>query len=111
MKEQNSIVFQEEIILKSSDSFERRSRLDVLYQILLLCREPQQKTQIMFKCNLSYKLLCKYIDFLVSGNLLRILNEVDKKYYQTTEHGEEFISEYEKLKNILNKTARRKPPK
>ena len=97
--------------MKSSDSFERRNRLDVLYQILLLCKEPQQKTQIMFKCNLSYKLLCKYMNFLVNSNLLKILNEGDKKYYQTTEHGEEFISEYEKLKNILDKAARRKPPK
>lgn len=89
----------------------RRSRLDILYQILLLCREPQQKTWIMFKCNLNHELLHKCLNFLVSNNLLKISSENDKKYYRTTEHGEKFISEYEKLKNILNEAIRRKSSK
>lgn len=91
---------------KSSSA--RRSRLDILYQILILCREPQQKTRIMFECNLNHELLCKCLNFLVDSNLLKVLREDNKKYYQTTERGDKFISEYERMKKVLNEATRRR---
>ncbi|MBS7634661.1 hypothetical protein KEJ34_04080 [Candidatus Bathyarchaeota archaeon] len=100
----NKVLFAEKAVgaLASKSSFTRRGRLDVLYEILLFCRKPQHKTQIMFSCNLSYELLKKYLDFLVSNNLLRVFeDEESKRYYQTTDHGKRFISEYESIKRVL----------
>ncbi|MEM1542507.1 MAG: winged helix-turn-helix domain-containing protein [Candidatus Bathyarchaeia archaeon] len=94
--------------MKNKSSSARRSRLDILYQILVLCRKPQQKTWIMFECNLNHELLRKCLNFLVESNLLKILREDNKKYYQTTENGEKFISEYDRMKKVLNEAARRR---
>lgn len=90
-----------------TNRFKRRSRFEVMYQILSLCRTYQPKTYIMFQCNLSYELLQKYLETLVDGNLLKIVrNNKDKEYFQTTEYGERFINEYEKLKSILEEARR-----
>ena len=87
--------------------FKRRSRFEVMYQILSLCRTFQPKTYIMFKCNLSYELLQKYLEILVDGNLLEIVRKgKDREYYRTTDCGERFINEYEKLKSILEEAKR-----
>jgi len=91
------------------DRFMRRSRLEVMYQIISLCLTSQQKTGIMYKCNLSYEQLQKYLGFLVDSNLLEILRREDgKEYYQATAYGEKFVSEYEKLKNIIEEAKRGK---
>lgn len=93
----------------SKKSFARRSRFDILYEILLLCRRPQQKTGIMFKCNLSYDLLQTYTEFLVGADFLRVSEaENGKKYYYTTEKGENFIREYEELKDVLDAAEKRR---
>ena len=85
----------------------RRSRLEVMYRIVSLCLTSQQKTGIMYKCNLSYEQLQKYLDFLVDSNLLKILRRDDgKEYYRATVYGERFVSEYEKLKSILEEAKK-----
>jgi len=79
-----------------------------MYRIISLCLTLQQKTGIMYKCNLSYEQLQKYLEFLVDNNLLEILRKDGKEYYQATGYGEKFVCEYEKLKNILEEARRRK---
>jgi len=91
--------------LKPKGSFGRRNRIDILYQILLLCQEPQQKTWVMFKCNLSYELLQNYIGFLISNDFLRVLKTEDnKEYYQTTEKGKNLLREYKKIKSYFSES-------
>ena len=88
--------------------FRRRSRFEVMYQILSLCKTLQQKTYIMFKCNLSYSLLQKYLEILVSANMLKILRkEKSKEYYIVTDRGERFMAEYEKLQEMLRESGKK----
>ncbi|MEO0250926.1 MAG: winged helix-turn-helix domain-containing protein [candidate division WOR-3 bacterium] len=82
------------------NGFLRRNNLDVMYEILSFCRKERQKTRIMYKCNLSYELLKKYIGFLVSRDLLEKSRD---KYYRTTMQGLDFLNEYERVRNMLNK--------
>ena len=68
-------------------------------EILELCMEPALKTQIMYKMNLSYTGMQKFITLLQKLELLKF-GEDDKKYV-TTEKGLGFIGKYEKLQELL----------
>ncbi|HDO42347.1 MAG TPA: hypothetical protein ENH03_05550 [Candidatus Bathyarchaeota archaeon] len=81
--------------------FLRRNRFEVMYEILFFCRTERQKTKIMYKCNLSFRLLEKYVNFLLSRNLLENLGE---KRYHTTPRGMKFLEEYEHIRRMLNET-------
>ena len=85
--------------------FLRRNRFEVMYEILFFCRIERQKTKIMYKCNLSFHLLEKYINFLLSRNLLR--NSGEKRYH-TTPQGMKFLEEYERIREILSENRNEK---
>lgn len=88
-----------------TETFIKRSRFEVIYQILSFCQNPRQKTHILYRCNLSYEQLKKYMEFLVTGNLLK-KTENDRELYQATQHGEKFIGEYERLRRILEEAKK-----
>lgn len=64
-----------------------------------------KKTQIMYKANLSYKLLQKYLHRLTEEELLALR---DEKYY-TTEKGKAFIETYNELGSPKVKIGAKKP--
>jgi len=84
-------------------TFLRRGRFEIINEILLLCRTPTRKTRILYKCNLSYEQLKKYLDFLVSNNLLKSFERDGKDFYEITENGRRFIEEHERLSKFLGK--------
>jgi len=84
-------------------TFLRRGRFEIISEILSLCRTPTQKTHILYKCNLSFEQLKKYLDFLVSNDLLTLFSEDGKELYQITENGRRFLEGYEHLKRQLDK--------
>jgi len=89
-----------------SKTFSRRGRFEIINEVLSLCCTPTQKTHILYKCNLSYEQLKKYLDFLVSNNLLASFERDGKDFYQITENGKRFIEEHERLKSsFLSKMA------
>ena len=53
----------------------------------------------MYKCNLSFKQLKLYLNFLTNLGFLKV---VDKGLYQTTEKGLQFIEVYDTLEHLLN---------
>lgn len=87
-------------------TFTRRNRLEVAYEILSFCLIRRRKTHILYKCNLSYDQLQKYIEFLVAHALLESLEENGNEFYQATEHGGKFVSEYQRLSQIVNEAER-----
>lgn len=84
-----------------SKSFVRRGRLEIINEILSLCRRPTYKTHILYKCNLSFEQLNKYLDFLVSNDLLTSSLHNGKELYKITEKGEIFIKDYQRLGSFL----------
>jgi len=84
-----------------------RGRLEIIYEILSVCREPVIKTKIMYGCNLSHKQLRKYLEYLISLNLLSPFEKDRKGFFQVTEKGREFLKDYRCLKDLTTTKPQR----
>lgn len=78
----------------------KRNSLEITAEILSLCRHPQNKTQVMYKTNLSWKMLHKYIFELQSRGLLKEARYSLTKY-ETTEKGHRFVEKWRELVKLL----------
>ena len=76
----------------------RRSRADVVGDILSLATEEASKTAIVYRTNLNFTLAKRYIDRLLSDGLLKKVEESEK--YQTTEKGIEFLKLLNTIKGL-----------
>ena len=76
-----------------------RARLEVLAEILVLCRKPTAKTRIMYKTNMSYLGVQKSIRQLRELELLGLDDNSAK--YVTTEKGLEFIRRNAALQDLI----------
>ncbi len=71
-----------------------RGRLDIIADILNAASKNARKTQIMYKANLSYKVLQKYLTEVANAQLISY--EDKKQYYSLTDKGRDFLLVYEK---------------
>jgi len=74
--------------------------------ILLAANEGAKKTHIMYQCNLSFKQLRAYLDFLVSTGFLKCTaskteNQSEALWFETTSKGKAFIQAYRNLSALL----------
>lgn len=68
-----------------------RSRLEIVADILGVAREGARKTAIMYQANLSYKLLVRYLKYVIDMGLVKIENG---NTYELTEKGAGFLCEF-----------------
>jgi predicted transcriptional regulator len=71
-----------------------RGRLDIIVDILGVAGQNAKKTQIMYKANLSYKVLQRYLAEVTEAALIRF--ESKTRCYVLTEKGKRFLEEYRK---------------
>jgi len=83
-------------------TFAKRGRLEIIREILTISRKPAKKTFILYRCNLSYSQLQKYLNYIISRNLLTNSKNDGKTFYIITEKGNEFLEEYERINNLLD---------
>jgi len=69
-----------------------RDRLQIIASILSTASSGAKKTRIMYQANLSYKLLCRYLDEVLDAGLV-CFEEGD--YYVLTTKGKEFLDMHE----------------
>lgn len=69
-----------------------RDRLQIIASILSIASRRAKKTQIMYQANLSYKLLCRYLNEVQDAGLVFYENE---GCYALTAKGKEFLSRHE----------------
>jgi predicted transcriptional regulator len=69
-----------------------RDRLQIIANILSIASGRAKKTQIMYQANLSYKLLCRYLDEVQSAGLVSF---EDEERYTLTTKGREFLSRHQ----------------
>ena len=83
---------------------ERRNYIDVIADILAEAKKIARKTRIMYNCNLSYKQLKLYINFLLKIGLLdsHFENRSNKISFRITSKGLKFLSAYSKLKALMS---------
>ncbi len=69
-----------------------RDRLQIIANILNIASRRAKKTQIMYQANLSYKLLCRYLDEVTDAGLVNFEN---KQCYVLTAKGKEFLERHQ----------------
>ena len=88
--------------LQVEEPFANRSRLSIIYHILWICQETQvSQTKLMYKANLSYFQLKKYVKTLMIKGLLQETIQDGKKSYRTTPRGRQYIEAFRGLTQLL----------
>jgi predicted transcriptional regulator len=77
----------------------RRISIEIMAEILNLCQKPQCKTRILYKTNLSYDMLLKYLEKLQALSMLEVHHS--KTTYLTTEKGFRFLDAWMGLREHL----------
>ena len=90
---------------------QRRSRLELIFDILIAIQNRGGKikpTHLMYKSNLSHKLLNNYLDELVTKGLVTVEEETIKKKVAPlktvviTEKGLGFLSEFRRMREFTD---------
>lgn len=68
-----------------------RSRLEIVAAVLSVVNDGAKKTHIMYKANLSYKLLNRYLSEVLDAGLVRLGND---GWYEITEKGRVFLEKF-----------------
>jgi len=80
----------------------KRSRLEIYLDVLKTIRSGINKpTNIMYKCNLSWLPLKDLLDSLVNQDLIRIVENENRRTYEITEKGRNVLRYFEKAKDLL----------
>ena len=89
----------------------RRSRLELIFDILLAIQNKGGKikpTHLMYKSNLSHKLLNNYVEELVSRELISVEEEFTRKKQKSTktviitDKGLEFLAEFRRMRQFTD---------
>ena len=78
---------------------ERRGRLEIIADILLVAKKGEKKTAIAYKANLNFNRVENYLSYLEEKGLM----EHTGGEYKTTEKGREFLRDYQKMKELLKR--------
>jgi predicted transcriptional regulator len=68
-----------------------RTKLQIIAEILEIVRGGAKKTHIMYRANLSYKLLCKYLDEVLACELVEVDSDDS---YAVAPKGLEFLRKF-----------------
>ncbi len=79
----------------------KRSRLEIMSDILQVCLSPSGKTQVMYKNNLSFTQLNTYLEVLISLKLLAF----HTGKYKTTQKGRIFLSSCKRVERFVEPLA------
>ena len=90
----------------------RRSRLELIYDILLAIQNKGgeiKPTHLMYKSNLSHKLLNNYVEELVGKSLIEVIEIQPTKKRQKstkkvfiTDKGLSFLAEYRRMREFTD---------
>lgn len=70
-----------------------RRRIEIVADILRIVANGARKTHIMYQCNLSYKLLKRYLREVSKAELIQV--DGDRSDYEITEKGKLFLEKFE----------------
>lgn len=77
-----------------------RSSMQIMVEILRACEVPQNKTRIMYRTNLSWEMLQKYLSQMQAQGLLEVHHSQIR--YATTEKGVKLIEKWGELTEFLS---------
>jgi len=74
----------------------KRSRQEIVSQILDTCMSGASKTRIVYQANLNFKTVNPYLDLLIKNGLI-IVNEKQVMLYETTLKGKSLMEKMQKV--------------
>ena len=84
--------------------FAVRGRIDIIADILRQAKHGAKKTRIMYLCNLSFRQLRVYLNFLVKNGFLSLNPTTENPgsvLFVTTEKGLSFLEAYDSLQAVI----------
>ena len=57
-------------------------------------------THLMYKANLSHKLMSSYLDYLMENKMVGEVMEGKNKYFTITDKGHQFLEKYRKMEEF-----------
>jgi len=84
-------------------STSKRDSITILADILrsLIHSKKARKMSIVYKANLNFIRIGKYLDVLIATGMVEAISEKETLLYSITERGREFLLTYEKLRESL----------
>jgi predicted transcriptional regulator len=73
----------------------RRNDLDICADILKVSKAGAKKTPIVYRANLNFKIVKKYLSRLIDNGFL--LDGSENGIFVTTERGSDFLEQYARL--------------
>ena len=83
-----------------------RGSIDVMAQMLAVCKNGAKRTEIMYKANLSHEMLKRYLKVLIKNGL--VSNSTADGVYRTTLEGFTVVRLYEEVVDLLNRVVAKK---
>ena len=80
-----------------------RGFFDIIAEILEYSQSESIKANLISSCNLSFKQLENYLDYLIKTQLLctEKSDKLNFEYYKITNKGKEFLNNYYNLKTLM----------
>ncbi|MEM1589519.1 MAG: winged helix-turn-helix domain-containing protein [Candidatus Bathyarchaeia archaeon] len=81
----------------------RRGEFQILMDILTLCMKGVKITHLMYKANLSYSTLQRYLDIALKKELIRkVCNDDGSVIYCITEKGKLLLEKFRDVRHVLH---------
>ena len=90
------------IIELNGEKPKRRDKLVIMTEIISIATKGTSKTQIMYKANLSFSQLKRYLALLSGHNLLAKSAQDGKEIYKATPKGVEFMERQQQIIYLIN---------
>lgn len=85
-------------------SSSHRGRLDIIADMLDASHGGVKKTYFMYRCNLSFRQLKRYLNFMLNTKLLNVVIQDDNSnpdLFEVTDKGRKFLKAYRSLKGLM----------
>ena len=86
---------------KVSRGVRRRSRLDIIADMLDASHGRVRKTHLMYKCSMSFTQIEGYLNLILGAKLLVVENDGPNLLFKISRKGRSFLRSYQGLKALM----------
>lgn len=86
---------------KNGGKTRRRSRLDIIAEILDVAVNEAVKTRIMYKANVNFVQFNEYVKLLLEARVIATIRRGRKTFYKTTEKGKLLLRRFNETEEII----------
>ncbi|MDM7940957.1 MAG: winged helix-turn-helix domain-containing protein [Methanothrix sp.] len=78
----------------------KRSKHNIISEILEICKDGASKTRIVYQANLNFRTVNPYIDLMIKNGLIDV-SYGNNVLYETTEKGMNLLENFKQINNEL----------